>query len=239
MKLGIGLGVSFGSRAASGATPFAPQLDANTKLWLDTRTGVTSAAGAVSGWADQGPVGDSHLNLAQTTAANKPTLVTADANFNGEDSVSFDGGDFMVSTTWTASVAQPFTVYVVFRFSVNDGGYLFDGFSNRIAMTTGSAGNGFVFAGSDTPLVSTSVDTTYVAAITFDGASSKHRLNTLTATTFATSPGANVMDSLTLGARFSNTSCVTGKVAAFAVRTGAAEDAIIQGLATRYGVTLT
>lgn len=252
--LGLGLSLGLGSfNVSSGPAPFAPQERADCLFWIDARTGITEAGGAISAIVDQSPIGDSNRNLTQSTGANKPTLVASDANFDGEPTISFDGGDFMSSVgVWAddgsdpdadPGAAQPFTVFVAFRFSVNDGAYLFDGPNNRVAMTVGSGGNGFLFAGFDTsPLVNTSVDTTYIAAIVFNGASSKVYLNDFSTPAATGNPGTNPFDSLKLGARFTNGNGITGQIGAMGVfdgdlSAGADLATIGDGMKSRFGVT--
>jgi hypothetical protein len=50
--------------------------------------GVTITSGKVSGWANQGTIGAS-LSLSQGTAANRPTQVASDANFNNQSTLDF------------------------------------------------------------------------------------------------------------------------------------------------------
>lgn len=73
-------------------------------LWLDARTGATSAA-----WADQSATG---ATVAQATAANRPTIVP-DGWFETMPVVRFDGtGDFF-SITGLSHAASDYTFFVV------------------------------------------------------------------------------------------------------------------------------
>ena len=234
MKLGLGLGLF--SAAPLSSAPFEPQARGDCEVWFDTRAGVTEASG-VAAWADQGPIGDPLRNLAEAT--NKPDLVTADADFNGEDSISFVGAnsDRLTSATFAASVSQPLTIYLVFRWSAGAGGYVFDGPNTRVAFTYGTGGNGFLYAGASFD-VNTSADTTYVVCLVVNGASSAAYLDDPASAVATGDAGSDVFDSLKLGARFTNANFLTGKIAAFGAFSGAHNQTdrteIMNGLSARY-----
>lgn len=90
----------------TGGTPidwevFPPQNITTCRLLFSADVGVTTAGSAVTTWANQGSTG-SLQDVTQGTAANRPTLVAADAQFNGYNSISFDGDDHLAGTGFAA-----------------------------------------------------------------------------------------------------------------------------------------
>ena len=64
---------------------------ASPALWLRADSGVGLSGSDVTSWADV--LGGSGISFSQGTAANRPTHVSGDSDFNGNDSILFDGTD--------------------------------------------------------------------------------------------------------------------------------------------------
>lgn len=76
-------------------------------LFRDDVAYMTSSGGAISAVLDQ--IGS--LDYAQSTAANKLSVITEDANINDQDCAEGDGGDFM--TTGSGIISQPYLIWMV------------------------------------------------------------------------------------------------------------------------------
>jgi len=63
-------------------------------MWLRGDSGITEVSGGVDVWADK--TSNAH-NVIAPSAGDRPTLILADSNFNNQDSVSFDGSDFLTT----------------------------------------------------------------------------------------------------------------------------------------------
>lgn len=131
-------------------------------LWLDAADAatITSSGGAVSAWADKSTAG---RNVTQSTAAAKPA--TGTRTMNGLNVLDFDGGDLLISSTFT--LAQPVTVAVVIQMDTN-----------------GSANTQpFGLAGSASPTVYSagSVWSTYAGGVLASGTATNTSANQLTA----------------------------------------------------------
>lgn len=92
------------------AEGFSP-LSLDPVIWVESDSGITSSASAVSQWADKSPEGN---NLTQSAGASQPTYNSANSAFNGEPTIDFDGTDDFLSTMLSAS-ATTCTQTIVFR----------------------------------------------------------------------------------------------------------------------------
>lgn len=86
-------GVGLGRRHGAVVVP-PPLLIPDLAAWYRADRGVTLASGVVSAWADQSGSGKT---LSQGTAGARPTPVASNAAFNGQPTLSFDGGDSLVA----------------------------------------------------------------------------------------------------------------------------------------------
>lgn len=201
---------------------FLPTRVSDCRLWLRADLGVTQVANAVSAWADQSEAGDSNRNAVQATGAAKPTYVAADANFNGKPTVSFDGGDNLRTGAFTGGpYAQPITIYVAFRSSAS-AVYVFDDLDNtsRIVFGTGVSTSGFIFAGTQVN-VAQSINTTHVAGLVYNGASSAGYIDDSQTAVASGDAGSNALKALTIGARFTLDTNLIGQIAEIIVYSGA------------------
>lgn len=108
-SLGDGWGGEAGWSSSRPADDFSPDQIAGLKLWLESTSGVTQVAGAVSQWADRSASAD---NANQSTGTNKPTYSASDANFNGQPSITFNGSTSFMSFSGLSPLAAPCTVIV-------------------------------------------------------------------------------------------------------------------------------
>lgn len=181
----------------SGDIPVTTNLFAHFRADL----GITKdGSDLVSGWADQS--GNSN-DLAQSTATNKPTWKSA--NFNGQDSLDFDGTDNFI---YKASISQaaPYHCFIAFlQDSWTDNDIILsvrDGADLEIVQHAGSTpevnirnGESFVCT------VSPTLDTRYLLQASFNGSSGFLALNNDSAVTGDTSSDA--LNSIILGSKSS------------------------------------
>lgn len=212
---------------------FTPKSISGLELWLDFSddTTVTLNAGNVSAVADKSGKG---RNFVQVAAAQQPPRSTAVKN--GRNAIQFDAGKSLGNSV--VSLAQPTTWFVVFQAPTTAGTWaLFDGSVTRQHVFGNSATEMRMFAGSSQVIATIALATWYVAILTYNGASSQHRLSTTTATT--ANPGTNAIASPTLG----SASGVRGNVGEVGLYAKALSDteatALARYLAARWAITLT
>lgn len=227
------------------ASDFSATSVANCRAWYRASLGVTNTAGAASAWADQSGAGDSSRNFSQGTSGSRPTITSANANFNNKATLDFDGtDDYMATGTFSSSYSQPVTLYAVFRATSLGFLYLFDDLDggSRIALLD-SIGTFDLFAGAELTGGTYSTGTTYVLAMVCNGASSAIYANQYSTAAASGDAGSNAFDSFTLGARYTVESYFAGSVAELIAYSGAHDSTtrqtVMQGLGTLYGVTVT
>lgn len=166
--------------------------------WFRKGTGITSAASAVSGWADQSGNG---RDYAQATGANQPD-VTASGTilFNGS-SDTLKTADFTLAQPYTRyfrlkQVTWTDTDYIADGNTTNVGGIAQRGVTPAIDLFAGGGGA----AASNTALA---VGAWGSLCAVFNGASSVLQINDTTTTG---DPGASAAGGLTLGASGGGTS---------------------------------
>lgn len=81
-----------------------------TQLWLDAADSstITLDGGAVSQWGDKSGNG---RNATQTTAANRPVVLSA--NINGLNVLSFDNSNDAMTTGWNLSATNNYMIFMV------------------------------------------------------------------------------------------------------------------------------
>jgi large repetitive protein len=105
-------------------------------LW-HSGAGVTAAAGLVSVLADQGP---SARNVS-AGGGDEPTLIAADAAYNGRPTLNLAGGKYLKSATYT--ISQPVTSFAVANTEGAQAAlpeYVADGFSDLLAISRNGGG---------------------------------------------------------------------------------------------------
>lgn len=173
--------------------PWTPKRLPNLAAWFRFGQGITSAAGAVSQWADQSGNG---RHLKQATGAAQPAL-------QADGSILFDGtSDFLKCDAFT--LAQPETVYVLFKqitWTLNS--YIFDGdgAASGILSQRGTSPELATYAGSSVVANNSNLAVGVYGAVAtvINGASSLIQVNNTTPTTG--NPGVSNMGGFTIGGR--------------------------------------
>lgn len=154
---------------------FDPTQLVNLSIWVIGDTGIHIGTG-VSQWDDQS--GNNH-HLIQGTAANQPVLVSGD--FNGHDTVRFDGIDDYMGASFTqgSSGGTYFLVYRMLGVSAvsNQHDAIFDGTTGTCALLEDTANGTRMFNG--TALVDAAVEANNIFALAtavFDGSASSLRI---------------------------------------------------------------
>lgn len=214
--------------------------------WHDTSAGVTVVSGAVSALADRGPSGDGNRNLSQASGAKRPALISSDADFNGFDSISFDGiNDMMQSGMWSTAYDQPITWYRVTRIAspLPDGSYYFDGdpVGYKRQAWLNSGGVQVIYANAFGLPGSLPTAQTVVVCIVFDGVSSDLFLDDPTTPVASGNAGDSGLNGITLGARYTDEGFAAHKLVANGTFAGhhdqATRAAIMGKLKAKYGGT--
>jgi hypothetical protein len=234
--------VSF--NAISGAAPaFAPDDIAGLEAWFEADAGITESGGLVSVWANQATSG-SNRDLVQSTGASKPTYTASDSDFNNEPSLSSsDGWRLMTSaSTWSSSVAQPMTFFIVMKGTgAGTGGYIDTYATGRCGLL--SDGGVFeTYYGGSYPTHSTTSGT-HLVWFTANGASSEIGIDALAGV--GASNGTTGLDGLTIlsttGA--ANPAATGTKIAALLIYSSALGSSdrgdVLDYLSTKYGVSYT
>ncbi len=198
LAIGVGLGVTLTS--GSGEQAFSPADVAGLKLWLDASLGVTLNASTVSAWADQSGNGDANRNALQASAILQPTYNASNASYNGKPTIDFADPTLLKTGIWSAELTQPNTIFV----AGNQNGavtfaYMFDALGPEASLF--NVANGLAvqaYAGTGLNLITTVVNTSTIACVTYNGASSSIRVRTKTAGTTGNT-GANTFTGMTVG----------------------------------------
>lgn len=145
---------------------------------------------------------ESARDAVQATAINQPGYTQSNATFGGHGSVNFSASRWLRTGTFSATIAQPFTVYFVTKFSsgavdemVVDG--LADG--ARAAIYCSSTGVPGMFAGSVVTGSGSFRNTHVVGCAIFNGASSVMYWNNTSTPVFSGNPGAQGANGITIG----------------------------------------
>lgn len=226
-------------------TGFLPTQISGLQLWLRADRGVTLVSGAVSQWNDYSGTGDSNKNVTQSTSTKRPTPNTADANFNNQATLTFDGtDDYLVSGTWSSALSQPATWFAAYRAgSVATGRSAFDGIASGNRHFTGNTGtDGFVNMYAGTTVLAGAVNKASTKVYTcsvFNGASSALYVNDFSSSVASGNAGSHSLTGVTIGANFLTTGPIAGEIAEIIAYSGAlnaAQRAQVQDYLTRrYG----
>jgi hypothetical protein len=228
------------------ASDFRPTQLAGCVLWLRGDLGITTDSnGNVSAWTDQS--GNSH-SLSQGATGLRPSYNTADAGYNSQPTLGFNGSVCLPSAAaWTLN--QPDTWYIVgeanTQMSVN--GEFIDsnqGDGNRhvVGRTSGSTGTFYMYAGAGSGYpVGTSVTGSKVTLCgVFNGSSSAIYTNRYGTADGTGNPGANPMTQLYLGGITGG--FLLGKIAEVIAYNSAhgiaARQQLLQYLGARYGIAV-
>ena len=223
---------------------FGPTSLPNLKAWFRADLGITLNGSTVSAWNDQSGTGDSNKNLTQGTAANQPTYVSSDSSYNNMPTVSFDGtNDYLFTGTWSSALAQPSTWYVVGQIDNLAGmWYIFDGLAAVRNAVLNDGTSQLYAVGYSLPLSTTNMTSKFVFSAVFDGASSKAYANNLTTTAASGTAGFSSQAGLTVGARYSGSTPLQGKIAEIIAYSGSHSTSdrtsVMNYLAARYTITV-
>jgi hypothetical protein len=164
-------------------------------MWMDgsDSTTMTFNGSAVSEWRDKSGKG---TTFSQPIALNQPTFTSSARN--GRSGINFPNTAQMSGPSGF-SFAQPTTWVMAFQAPTSSGGWsLYDGNTARQHIFGNAATEMRMFAGSS-PVIATLVSSSwYVAALIYNGASSTHRISTVTASTV--NAGANAITAPRIGA---------------------------------------
>lgn len=201
--------------------------------------GVTESGGAVSAWNDQSGTGDSNKNATQGTGSAQPTYVSSDAEFNNRATISGDGGDFLETGTWAASLAQACTVFVVCKRDSGAVAYAVDGLAETFGIASVSGYSAML--GPSMIYNTPDWSTPSVVVGEFNGASGKLYNSALTAIQTG-DVGSGGATGLTLFADNTQLSNLVGTIAEIIVydhilSTGN-RTAVMNFLGTYYGITI-
>ncbi len=164
---------------------------------------VTLTSSKVSTWPDQSGVGDAARDATQATAGNRPTVNATDAAYGNQPTLSFSSA-FLVTGTWSAALAQAFTIIVVGEVPVDVGGHaFFDGIDlvsrALVWCPPGNAGVGVnLFAGSTLSSAAFAAGP-HVFAFVFNGATSKIYIGNATTANASGAGGAQGVAGLSIG----------------------------------------
>ena len=177
------------------STGFSPKQISGLELWLDgsDSSTITLNSTTVSEWRDKS--GKSNT-FSQPIAVNQPTF-TASAR-NGKSGINFANATNLDGPSGF-SFAQPTTWFLAFQAPTSSGTWsIFDGNTARQHVFGNAATEMRMFAGSAPVIATITQSTWYLALLIYNGASSTHRISTLTATT--ASPGSNAITAPRIGA---------------------------------------
>ena len=170
----------------------------------DTST-ITESRGSVSQFDDKSSF---KTNVVQAVGARQPT--TGISTINGLNVLDYDGGDSLQSAV-VPLITQPIVIFVVSELAATGAQeFLFDGLtfngSNTLFHTATTPS---FFAGA--PIIGgTTTDIPTIRTFIANGVNSVGFVNGVSVVTG--NAGTNSLDGFTLGARFSNTQFLTGKI---------------------------
>lgn len=169
------------------ATGFSPKNIAGLELWLDGSdiSSITLNDTTVSEWRDKSGKGN---NFTQVTALSQPTF-TASAR-NGRSGINLPANRTLLGPVGF-SFAQPTTWFMTFQAPTTSGGWgLYDGNTARQHVFGNTQTEMRMFAGASA-IIATLTGSAWVAALlTYNGASSTHRVSTLTPSTVNAGAGS-------------------------------------------------
>lgn len=205
-QVGGAFGGGLAALGGAAVPPSAPT--ANMVYRVRADLGITLNGGDVSAWADQSGTGDANKNATQSTAGLQPLFVASNADFNNQPSVRFTAasGDYMITGTWAAALAQPATWYLVYKGGTTAGHRaVIDGIAagNRhtVQNLTGT-GVPFLFAGASVDAATNKASArTYLAAVV-NGASSAIYVDNFTTAEGSGNAGAHSLTGLTIGSNY-------------------------------------
>jgi len=135
-----------------GPDGFLPTQLVNLAVWLRADKGITKDGGdAISQWDFENGTFRGQSNVAQAVGANQPTHVISDAAYNGQSTVSFDGGDYLDTSTFSSALSQPNSIFIVGEFSAIPTEMMIDSIvaGDRTIIYSGAGPENRLFAGAN------------------------------------------------------------------------------------------
>lgn len=207
---------------------FSPADLVGVTYWWEAAVGVD--ANPVGAWTDR------ISSVALTEATNKPTLVLSGQN--GKPVIRFNGATTTLSGT-TASIAQPFTIFIAGKAGgVNQ--FFIDGATGRAIVYRGSTDVWRIFSVAEAGAVAADSNFHIFTAV-FNGTSSVLRVDG--AEESALNPGATPFEDIVVGANTTSSgNHLAGDIGEIIVVNGLSTDSEIAAtealLAAKYGVPL-
>jgi hypothetical protein len=173
------------------------------RIWLDAadEASMSLLGSRVSQWRDKSGHG---VHVSQGTDSERPLFVPAAVN--GRSVLSYDGVDDFLQSAIIAGLAQPNEVFVCGRMLTDVGAYFVDGRTGagRNAILNDNASGGFqLFAGNVHLDDRLTFGVPQCVTGVFDGATSRMAINGSFGFTSPGDAGAQPLDGLTVGGRFS------------------------------------
>lgn len=245
MRLGLGLNANrrIGVSVAAG-------LSAGVRALIHGEyypgAGVTLNGSTVQVLADQSGKGDANRNLSNVTASAQPTYVASNSGYNGQATLSFDGGDVLISGTWASPPTQPFRYYWVGHINTLSAiQVMVDGLTTaNAAIMYENSGGLTLDAGAGVTITATSLSSKGIVVADFNTAgTSKYAFSAKTLSNIATNLGAKNNLGIRIGGYAGGGLYMTGTVAhvlvvASSTLTGAQHNEIMDFLGARYSITV-
>lgn len=228
-----------------GATSWTPASLTGVTAWYRADLGVTDVSGKASAWACQIP-GDANKHLAQGTAGLRPTINASDASYGNQATLTSAATIFMASGTWAASIAQPFSWFVIGNDSAAAGSQYYiegniSGANRSILGAEVLSGAYGTYSGVQLQTGARAATPRMIGGIN-NGVSSSVFNNSMTAGATGDT-GTNGITGLTAFASFAGTANLLGKLAEIIICSGAmsaADRATLRGyFNARYAMSIT
>lgn len=200
---------------SSTSSIISPNQISNLIAWFRADKGTTLSGSSVNGWADQSGTGDNNKNLVGTSHA--PTLNASDASYNNQPSISFASASsqYLISGTWSSSLSQPATIFVVGNTDGTATKQFFvdgQGATQRMAIYNHSSATGLsAYAGTDLAPTGLVDGSPMAIGAVFNGASSSVYVNAKTAK-ITGQAGNNVITGIVVGADLTAANLLNGKI---------------------------
>lgn len=235
--MGSGLGLS-----TNGV--WTPKRLSGLVLWLRADVGVTTVSGLVSAWADQSGTADANKNMSQATSTKRPVFNASDAAYNNQATLSFISASatYLASGTWSSSLTQAYTIFVVGQDSNGTNQEWLDG-SAASARLLWLGGTGYDAIGTLQLTGGSGSASPKLIGATYNGASSKLYVGARTPVATGSVGTGNIADvvlGIYGGDLLSNP--LSGKIAEVIAVTGSMSSADVNSLANyvthRYGISV-
>ena len=200
--------------SSSSSSTILPNQLSNLVAWFRADKGLTLSGSSVNGWADQSGTGDNNKNLVGTSHA--PTLNASDASYNNQASISFASASsqYLISGTWSVSLSQPATIFVVGNTDGTSTKQFFvdgQGATQRMAIYNHSSATQLsAYAGTDLAPTGLVDGSPMAIGAVFNGASSAVYVNAKTAK-ITGQAGNNVITGIVVGADLTAANLLNGK----------------------------